>query len=164
MKNTFFSLIIAAGLVSVSIGAKAANEKPGTPYVSPEAEGAIYSEFPSAKNISWADDEWDVYSAYFTQPNGNRMIATVDNDGNVLSVLTYYGAAHVPARLRPLLEKAYPGKTITAVTRFEQDYSVGMEESVPDVSYQVTLEDEGHWYVATVDGNSVHTTQTLDKE
>jgi hypothetical protein len=73
-------------------------------------------------------------------------------------VLTYYNGRRVPASLRSELAKKYPGKTITQVTKYEQDGG-----DFPEVTYQANLEDADHWYIVTIDGNEVRTKQVLNK-
>jgi len=178
MKNTIdlsakkigAGLLIAAALLSLGPVANAAGVKsstganssagvtPNTPYVSEQAEQTITEDFPAARNLTWGSDAGAVYTAYFTQ-SGTRKVANVGDDGDLLSVLTYYTPGRIPTRVRNLLTEKYPDKTIKTVEAYEQE-----DGGLPDISYQATLEDASHWYIVTIDGKSVQTTQVLDKE
>lgn len=116
-----------------------------TPEVSDEAKAAIADDFPHAHNVVWKDgaDPAD-YTAYFTEHH-ERTIATVDRDGDLLSVLKYRSASDLPASMQSLLDRRFAGKAISGVTEFDQ-YEPGGGDDAVDVTFQVTLEDSAHYY------------------
>lgn len=171
MKNTFFQsakqiglgLLLSAALIPAAQAVHAANVKtppavkPSAPYVSAEAEQTVSDDFPGARNIQWGNDAPDVYTAYFTQA-GIKNVANVDDDGQLLSVLTYFTAARTPGRIRNLLAEKYPDMRLQGVVRYDME-----DGELPDVTYEATLEDASHWYIVTVNGKDVHTKQVLNK-
>jgi hypothetical protein len=146
-------------LSALSTAALAA--KPISPDVPSEAEATVTADFPSAHNLHWAG-EGEVYTAYFTEYR-IRTIANVDADGQLLSVLKYYGPARLPEKVRERLDNKYPDRTIKSVTEYDvnsfDDPSDGL-----DATYSVTMEDAGHYYIVRTNGSDAWQEQVLDKE
>jgi len=157
MKNTIFSFAFLAAISPLALSAKPGN------FVSVQAQEAISNDFPSAEDLTWGNDQQGVVTAYFNQ-YGNREVAQVDEDGNLLSVLTYYTLDNVPARVRYLLTEKFPGKTIESVVRYEVTNAGPDDQGIPNVSYQANLSDATHFYVVKVSGSDVVTKQVLDKD
>jgi hypothetical protein len=169
MSNTFFksakfigAAAICCALSSVAVAAKAAPKPAITPDVSELARTTIAEDFPDARHLVWAPGEApDLYTAYFMEHRA-RNVARVDKDGELLSVLKYYGPHGLPEQVQSLLANKYPGKSITGVTEFDvydsDDPILGM-----DITYQVTLQDADHFYQVRISDNRVEETQVLDK-
>jgi hypothetical protein len=151
---------IAAGLLlaaTISSSALAASEAPLKGEVSERAKKALVKDFPSAESINWTENKnQDVFTAYFRMYDV-RTVANFDRDGQLISVLRYYGEDRLPLTVLSLLKTKYAGKTIAGVTEFSKD---GNE----DVAYYVKLEDDAHWYTVRVIGSDMEQTEKLNKQ
>lgn len=151
------AVVALSALSSVALAAK-----PISPDVPSEAEATVSAEFPNAHHLTWANESSSVYTAYFTEYR-IRTIANVDADGQLLSVLKYYGPARLPGKIRERLDKKYPARTIKSVTEYDVN-SFGDPTDGLDATYSVTMEDAGHYYIVRANGSDVWQVQTLDKE
>jgi hypothetical protein len=165
MKNKFFQtcmsigagLLLTAAFVPSAMAATTAAGKPTTPYVSAQAEETIADNFPAAHNLYWENEVADVHTAFFTQRD-TKTVANVDDNGELSSVLMYFNQARIPGRVRDMLSDKFPDRQIKGLSSYELENG-----GFPSVSYQATMEDAAHWYIVTIDGKDVQTTQVLDK-
>lgn len=160
-RKTGICLLIAAACSPLGASVKASPVEPRTTYVTQAAEDAIAQDFPAAKNVQWKDaNEADVYTAYFTV-SGVKTTVNVDKDGTLLSVLRYYDASVLPDRIRMVLTKAYPDRTIDGVTELVDNTT---DDAFENKTYQATMEDAGHIYTVKIEGRKARTTVVMDKQ
>ena len=127
MKKTLY---LAALLVSLS--ATAANP----PEINEKVMKAFNETFSTAVNVSWVEMEEKCQVDFHVSEVKIR--ATYDNDGNLLKTTRWYeDEKNLPVNILAKLKMKYAGKKLTGVTEI-------ITES--EVSYQLVLKDETHWY------------------
>jgi hypothetical protein len=147
------ALVLAATISSFAL----ASTTPTKGEVSERAKKTFVKTFPSAEAINWTESKnGDLYTAYFRMYDV-KTVANFDKDGQLISVLRYYGEDRLPLTVLALLKVKYDGKTISGVTEFSKNQN-------EDVAYYVKLEDNSHWYTVKVVGNDMEETERLDKQ
>jgi hypothetical protein len=151
LRNLGAGFLLAATLSSAAMAAT-------TPTgVSERAKKTFVKTFPKAESINWTESKsGDLYTAYFWLYDV-KTVANFDQDGQLISVLRYYGEDRLPLTVLTLVKNKYSDKTISGVTEFSKN---GNE----DVAYYIKLEDAAHWYTVKVVGNDMEQTEKLDKQ
>jgi hypothetical protein len=149
---------IAAGLLlSATISSYALASNAPVRDVTEKAKKAFVKTFPSAEATNWTESKsGDTYTAYFRMYDV-KTVANFDRDGQLISVLRYYGEDRLPLTVLSLLKTKYSDKTIAGVTEFSKNQN-------EDVSYYIKLEDNAHWYTVKIVGNDMEETEKLDKQ
>jgi hypothetical protein len=149
-KKIGLSLLLAASISSYTLAAPVRD-------VNDKAKKSFVKNFPSAESINWTESKnGDTYTAYFRQYDV-KTVANFDHDGQLISVLRYYGEDRLPLTVLALLKTKYSDKTISGVTEFSKNQN-------EDVAYYIKLEDAKFWYTVKVVGNDMEETEKLDKQ
>ena len=147
------TLLMAASITTYTLAATTA---PGSD-ANDKAKKAFVKNFPSAESINWTESKnGDTYTAYFRMYDV-KTVANFDRDGQLISVLRYYGEDRLPLTVLALLKTKYADKTIAGVTEFSKNQN-------EDVAYYVKVEDAKFWYTVKVVGNDMEETEKLDKQ
>lgn len=146
------SLLLAATISSYTLAASAPLRD-----INDKAKKSFVKNFPSAESINWTESKsGDTFTAYFRMYDV-KTVANFDRDGQLISVLRYYGEERLPLTVLSLLKTRYADKTISGVTEFSKNQN-------EDVAYYVKLEDNTHWYTVKIVGNDMEETEKLDKQ
>lgn len=149
--------IAASLLLTATISTYALASNAPVRDVNDKAKKAFVKSFPNAESINWTESKnGDTYTAYFRMYDV-KTVANFDRDGQLVSVLRYYGEDRLPLTVLALLKTKYAGKNIAGVTELSKN---GNE----DVAYYIKLQDDAHWYTVKIIGNDMEETERLDKQ
>jgi len=110
------------------------------PEVNEKVLKAFNETFMKATDVVWNEMQ-NFYEARFKQ---SEIItrAVYDTEGNLLRTTRYYSQENLPINILTKLKKKFAGKSIYGVTELSTE---------EEVSYHITLQDEGNWYQVTAD-------------
>jgi hypothetical protein len=146
------SLLLSATLTTYAL----ASEAPARD-INEKAKKAFVRTFPNAEAINWTESKsGDTYTAYFRMYDV-KTVANFDRDGQIISVIRYYGEDRLHLTVLALLKSKYADKTIAGVTELSKNQN-------EDVAYFVKLQDDTHWYTVKIVGNDMEQTERLDKQ
>ncbi|TDW99865.1 hypothetical protein [Dinghuibacter silviterrae] len=146
------SLLLSATLTTYALASEAPVRD-----VNEKAKKAFVRTFPNAEAINWTESkDGDTYTAYFRMYDV-KTVANFDRDGQIISVIRYYGEDRLPLTVLSLLKTRYAGKNIAGVTELSKNQN-------EDVAYYIKLQDDAHWYTVKIIGNDMEETERLDKQ
>ncbi|MBZ4191458.1 hypothetical protein [Niabella beijingensis] len=120
-------VLIAAAFIVLQ--ANAVNDNP----INEKVKKTFEMVFAKAENVQWRTDN-ERNEASFSLGN-TKVRAVIDNNGQLIRTIRYYGEDGLPAAIRYSLKKKYENKAIINVSELSEN---------DGVVYYVTLKDEKH--------------------
>ncbi|SDE14253.1 hypothetical protein [Niabella drilacis] len=121
-----------AGIIAVfvSLSAAAVNSNP---VVNEKVQKTFEMVFANAQHVTWRSEK-DNNEASFSI-NNIRVRAVIDNSGQLVRTIRYYGEENLPASIRYGLKKKFDKEEISSVSELSAN---------DQVVYYITLKDKTH--------------------
>ncbi|MCD2421326.1 hypothetical protein LQ567_01030 [Niabella pedocola] len=110
-----------------------------TPVVNEKVLKTFDMLFEKAENVTWRTT--DINNEACFNLKDIKVRAVIDNNGQLIRTIRYYGEEHLPANIRYSLKKKFEKKEIRNVSELSSN---------DEVTYYVTLMDEKHLVNAVV--------------